>query len=345
MSKINYIPCLRFKRGEKTALQHLSSAGKTNVLPLILIGSEQFKSKKATKTSPAIPAPVSVAQDIATFWGKGAFYLDASSILGEPGKEHSLVAIARECRALGLSLIPATHLDAPPEYQKGLAEVVATDKRGCSLKVDLQEMTSTPSWLSQWQVDLKDTDLLADLSDQAGVALALGPSLTHAFQNLHAGDKWRSVIVAGTSMPDNFSAYEAGAHKIARSEKALWEQLNSESLPYELSYGDYATVSTSAPPPGIRWGYPISVRYTLLNEFLICRGVRTRGMGAQDLGPQLVGHAASIVMQPSRGPLPGCWADSEIDSIAAKKKPPQGLEHWVAIGINRHIELTRSILS
>jgi hypothetical protein len=318
--------------------------GKTNVLPLILIGSDQFKSKKATKTKPVVPAPVSVAQDVATFWGNGPFYLDASPILGEAEKEHSLVGIARECRNLGLTLMPVTHLDASPEYQKGVSTVVATDNRGCCLKVDLQEMTSASSWLSQWPVNLKDTDLLIDLSDQAGVALALGSSLTHAFQNLHAGSQWRSVTVAGTSMPDNFSAFAAGTHPISRSEKALWDQITAAGLPYILSYGDYATVSTSSPPPGIRWGYPISVRYTLANEFLICRGVRTRGLGAEDLGPQLIGHAASIAKHPSRGPLPGCWADAEIDSIAAKKKPPKGLEHWVAIGVNRHIELIRSTL-
>jgi hypothetical protein len=82
-------------------------------------------------------------------------------------------------------------------------------------------------------------------------------------------------------------------------------------------------------------------RFGLPTQFLICRGVVTRGEGAKDLDVQLVGHADSIVKYRKRGRL-NCWADKTIDKIAALQESPGNLENWVKIGVSRHIERVRS---
>ncbi|PBB67597.1 hypothetical protein CK228_17525 [Mesorhizobium sp. WSM4312] len=339
-----YIPNLRWKRGEKNALSNLSALGRSNVAPLFLVGADQFKDKKATKKIPLVPAPIVLAQEIATSWGASPFFLDASPIAGPAGQPHRLISIAQECRTHGLSMIPATRLGAPATYQSAVSSVAAIDQRGVCLRIDLQEMTSMAAWIGGWQIPLPSTDLIVDFGDQAQHVAALGPiALATTFQTLHQGTNWRTVTTVGTSMPENFTGLNQGLHTIRRYEKQIWQQLTAATLPYPLDYGDYATVTTAAPPPGIAWGYPISVKYTLPDHFLICRGVRTRGVGAQDPGPQLTGHAQSIVGYVGRNPLHHCWADDEINAIAGGASP-QGLEHWVRIGVNRHIELVRSML-
>jgi len=65
---IRYVPNLRWKRGEKNALRDLSVAGRENVLPLFLIGSDQFKPKKATTKKAEVPAPLVFAQEIFNCW-------------------------------------------------------------------------------------------------------------------------------------------------------------------------------------------------------------------------------------------------------------------------------------
>ncbi|WP_443189728.1 beta family protein [Methylobacterium sp. Leaf99] len=143
-------------------------------------------------------------------------------------------------------------------------------------------------------------------------------------------------------MPANFSSLSQGLHIIPRSEYIIWQHIHA-GLPYRLDYGDYTTPPIAEPPSGIRYGFPINVRYTLINSFLICKGVRTKGVGSVLQAIQLRSHASDIKNYPIRHYLNGCWADDEIDQIAAGKSP-QGLGYWVTIGVNRHIAITRHMI-
>jgi hypothetical protein len=218
-----------------------------------------------------------------------------------------------------------------------------TDHRGVGLQVDLSEMTSAASWANSWSHPTSQTDLLVDLEKNISNVAALGPAVINAFSQLHQGGSWASVTLIGTSMPDNFQGYPPGQHRIQRAEWTLWQALVNTHLPYRLDYGDYTTVPLNPAPIGIRWGYPINVRYTLDGEFLICRGVTTTRVGAVNMKRQLLRHAQQIVQFPNRNPVGHCWADGQIDAIAAGADP-SGLEHWVQLGVNRHIERVRSLL-
>ncbi len=226
-------------------------------------------------------------------------------------------------------------------YQAAVATIAAADKRGVALVVNLSEFASAAGWSAEWSHAPGDTDLIVDFRDNVSTVNALGAGLDPTFQGLHGGVKWRTVTMAGTSMPENFIGYTAGLSVIPRVEFALWQRLSSLNLPYRLDYGDYATVAVTPAPSGIKWGFPINARYTLPGGFLICRGVNTTGPGAQDMDVQLVGHANSIKGYATRAPLSHCWGDGKVDRIGSAADSPQGLEHWVQIAVNRHIELTR----
>lgn len=330
-------------RGERVGLQKLSPAGRTNVSPVFVLAPKQYVGKKQTKNAAAIPAPAVIANDIMTSWGTSPFFLDASA-LPTGVNHHPIVDIAAAARALGLNLIPAAPLSSPLPYQQAVNSVIAMDQRGIGLRVDLNQFSSAAQWLPQWPFPVASTDLIVDVADNAPMVAGLGAAVTHVFQGLLHGSQWRSVTIAGTSMPENFSGMVAGTHLIHRSEITIWRQLAGANLPYQIDFGDYASAPTVPPPSGIAWGFPINVRYTLAAAFLICRGVGTTGFGGVDLAPQLIGHANKIIQHTGRGALAHCWADQIIDKIGSGAASPQGLEHWVQIGVNRHIELVRSLL-
>lgn len=338
-----YTALLRWKRGERSGLKQVSATGAIDTIPLFIIGSDQLKGKAATKSKPQQTAADVFAKEVYDAWGARPFALDASALATPPGGAHPLVAIAMSCRAIGAHLIPATALTAPAMYQAAVASVHAADQRGTVLRVDLQELNLAAQWAPVWITPPQQTDLIVDFADNVGTAAKMTAAIVHSFHNLHWGPNWRTVTMAGTSMPENFTGYLAGLHTIPREEVHLWWALATAGLPYRIDFGDYATPPIAEPPPAIAWGYPINVRYTLAQEFLICRGVKTTGFGGVDMEPQLIGHAQSIVAYPQRGPL-NCWADNYIDQIAALQVGPGNLETWVQIGINRHIELVRSIL-
>ncbi|HTT82017.1 MAG TPA: hypothetical protein VMF67_00900, partial [Rhizomicrobium sp.] len=302
----------------------------------------QFVGKKATKANPAIAAPTVIASELMTAWGQTKFFMDASALPHTSATHHPLTDIAAACRSIGLRLVPATKLAAPSVYQNAVAAIVGTDHRGVGLRVDIAQMAKAAQWQPHFPFPPNQTDLIVDLADNLQATAALGAVVVQAFQQLHLGQNWRSVSIAGTSMPENFQGMPSGLHVLPRPEWVLWNSMHGH-LPYTLGFGDYATVPVTPPPSGIAWGFPINVRYTLPGGFLICRGVGTTGYGGVDMGPQLTGHAKSIRQNAARTPLAHCWADQTIDAIAAGGGP-QGLEHWVQLGVNRHIELTRHLL-
>lgn len=343
---VTYVPMLRWKRGERKALKHVRAATKANAInPYVDVSADRFRGKTATKRTAATTAPDQFIADLLDSWGRGRVYVAAATLLPEAGStSHPIREIATRAKAAKIAVVPATERAASPAYQAAVLAAAKTLGSGVCLKISLDEMTSASSWVGSWPVALTETDLVVDLGNNVANVLALGSPVVDAFRSLHKGAQWRSVACVGTSMPDNFQAYAKGLYEIPRKEWTLWKKLNAGSLPYDLDYGDYCTVALTTPPAGIKWGYPITVKYTLKDDFLICRGVRTTGAGAKDSDVQLVEHAKDIVAYAKRGAISGCWADDQINQIAAGKIGPSGLEHWVTLAVNRHFELVRGQL-
>ena len=341
-----YIPILRWKRGEQAACRILTPAGRVDVSPLFIVGANRYVGKTATARHVALPPAALLASQMLASWGVTPFFLDCSLVLSPAtSPHHPLVDVADECRSLGLQMIPATQLSASSDYESAVATVSSVDGRGVALRIDLEQLASIGTWASAWPHPPSATDLIIDFGDNIENVGALGSAIDPLFLNLPASGSWRSVTISGSSMPENFAGFTAGLHTLPRREWGLWQRLSTiTGLPYRLNYADYATVPLVPPPSGIRWGFPINVKYTLPNAFLICRGVRTVGPTAIDPDRQLVSHANSIYSYPARNRVGSCAADDLIDAIAALSAPPKNLEHWVQISINRHIELVRRLL-
>lgn len=338
-----YVPTLRWKKGERDAIRALSAGARGNVQPIFCLAPDQFVGKKATKAMPAIAAPTAFAASVAASWGLAPFALDASELsAGSAG--HPLIAIAAAARASGIKLIPARRLLSTSAYEAAVSAVASVDQRGVVLRATMAEVASAATWLSTWPFPLAETDLVIDLGSDVGTIAAMGAAIDPVFQGLHSASAWRSISLVGCSMPENFTGVASGVFALPRIELNLWQRLISIGLPYQLNFGDYATISTAPPPSGIKWGYPIGVKYTLPADFLICRGVRTTGKGAQDMDVQLRQHATSIVAYTPRHRLSHCWGDDRIDQIAAGTTSPGSLATWVAISVNRHLERTRQDL-
>src|SRR4051812_17859894 len=114
---------LRWKRGEKIGLQQLSPTARQDVVPLFLLGTEQFVGKKATKQKPAVAAPAVFVKEMQSIWGTARFYLEASALPPTGGAHQPVEQIAAAARAAGLQLIPATRLTASPVYHAAVQKI------------------------------------------------------------------------------------------------------------------------------------------------------------------------------------------------------------------------------
>ncbi len=337
-----YRPILHWKRGERSALSQ--TAARSNVVPFIILGADRYVDRKATKKRAAVPRDTVFVETLDATWGNAPICLDASAVPVNSSGAHPLLDIVRASIPFGLQIIPATKLSAPSPYQSAAVLAHQMTGFGMALRVDLQEFSSASSWASTLPIPFGSIDLVLDLGSSVELTKQIGTYLDQAIVNLHAAASWRSVTIAGSSMPENFTGIAAGQFTIPRTEWVFWQRLHNLPLSYRLDYGDYATVPTIPPPEGIAWGFPINAKYTIDGHFLICRGVRTKGAHAVDMDQQLIGHAHDIVAYPQRNALPWCWANSKIDNISRGGERPAGLENWVTISVNRHLEWVRHSL-
>lgn len=346
-----YVPILRWKQGERIALRHLTNAGRHNVSPHFVVTQAQFgipKRKKKTGAKPSKKLPVSVpdylAKQCKDAWGTTRFYIDASDLPGT-ASAHTFDDIRKSANAIGLDLVPSIRLNAPPEYSAAVLRAAKADRRGVALRISLAQLTSAATWLGSWKMPLTETDLIIDLANSVGNVLALGSAAHAAFQSLHKAGDWRTVTMAGGNIPATLTGYLVGLTMLQRAELQLWNNLRKAGLPYELDFGDYATIGPDATTEGIGGPVPINAKYTCPPEFAVFHGVKTKGPGSKARDLQYRSYAKQVVALPSRSALPHCWGDKMIDAIAASSSSSPGSPaSWVSYSVNRHIELTRTQL-
>ena len=142
------------------------------------------------------------------------------------------------------------------------------------------------------------------------------------------------------------SGYVVGRTMLPRSELALWVKLQGAGLPYQLDFGDYATIGPQASTEGIGGPVPINAKYTVKPDFAVYHGVKIKGPGSKPRDQQYRAYAKDIVTKlPNRFPLAHCWGDQIINSIATNPTASPGSPtSSVSYSVNRHIELTRTQL-
>jgi hypothetical protein len=100
-------------------------------------------------------------------------------------------------------------------------------------------------------------------------------------------------------------------------------------------------------PPGFAMANAtVTVRYATDADWLIRKGVSTRGANGQPMATQYHAHSQQLVAHPLFGGVPGCWGDGQISQIAstagAGRSGNRGT--WVALGLNRHLSVVAAHL-
>jgi len=346
-----YVPILRWKQGERIALNNLSATGRIDVTPHLVISQAQYGDTKLPKAEPKNPPkkpPVTAADYLAKqlldAWGPTKFYLDAADLPGTPANHH-LDNIGASANAAGLHLVPSVKRSSPPAYHAAIQRRIAADNRGTALRISLGDLTSMNTWFGSWYCPPADTDLIIDVANSAANVLALGVPAFQAFANLYQAQAWRSVTVAGGNIPAMLTGYNVGPTLLPRAELDLWNALNAHGLGYNLDFGDYATIGPDASTDDIPGPVPINAKYTPNNtHFLVLHGVKTKGPGSVARDVQYRSYAAQIIQFAGRIPLATCWGDGQINAITNPGNSPGSPATWVSYSVNRHIELTRSQL-
>lgn len=346
----------RTKGGELWALNQLSVNARGAVTPLFEMVPPTAPRKPKPKPGKPTPKPKpakslaqhakDVLQTIKDEWSPLPFFLDTRYIplggIPSPTGAKSIFAVARD---LGLVSVPVTSVRLSQDYQEGIRDVVASDKRGVAIRLFAGDFDNTAllqgylkALMGVLRVSSSEVDIVVDLEyrKEQFVAQQAGVSALSSIPDLSG---WRTVTVASGCFPASISNYEYDKWvPIKRVDWLAWLQLRELQtriggrIP---SYGDYG-IRCGGEPISIPNRPDPNIRYSSNESILVRKGEKIDGRIKQ-ICSSLVGRAEFSGANFSQG-------DLQIAARAAMPGSPNNGQatQWIQWCTNHHLELTAS---
>jgi hypothetical protein len=320
-----YVPLLRGKAGEATALFQLTAAAKDRMFPILHLPA-------------AVPPAFSTR--IGHAWAGRRLGLDGLFNFDATGSGAAMVAVFNALVAAGVTVVPSVEYGAPLGYMNVVAPLAQAAGTGLVVKVRLGQLGTVVAWLAGggWQPQSVDLVVVAGHIADFGAGV-LDQLVVHSLQNLPQPQAWRSVTLAGSAAPKDMSNLGLGPNVVPRLDWHLWGA--AHALPFQLDYGDHgiAHPDMTEPPGYVMGNATVSVKYAMDNDWLILKGRPVSGNNGIPMPTQYVGHAQALAGWAGFGGVAGCWGDARIGQIVGGHGTPGSRQTWVEIGVNRHLSL------
>ncbi|WP_319798131.1 beta family protein [Nitrobacter sp.] len=323
-----YVPTLRTKSGEVTALRWVQQQAKDRVVPILQV-------------MPSVSA--TFAADMAAAWGGFPAILDGTAQTTASGSAAAFNSVFGSLGAAGIPVLPLVEFGGAPIY---MAAVLAAQNQfapGLALRVTLVDLPNASTWAAQHGLNPASIDLIIDCGHVAEIDPQLmAPVVTNALQTAASSlNGWRSLTLSASSAPKDASGLPTGTNVFPRRAWRLWSAL-APTFPH-LHFGDYGIShrDLSEPPGYAMANATVSPRYAVQNDWVLLKGVSTRGANGVPMATQYHGHAQTLSAATYFGGLLGCWADGQIAQIAARAGVGSSGNRgsWVGFGLNRHVSL------
>jgi hypothetical protein len=340
---LRYVPVLKSLPGELKALAHASGTAWRRMTPLIEIATKRGENEVMRAQSVLARAGDELA---AVFSVDRGFFLDFRWVkygqqveLKGGTKRRAIEQVLQDVCAKALSCVAVVAPGQDPRIVKLVDEALEFAQRGVCVRVQLGGVVRGGSSALAAEIDAR-VDELRISEDMVDLFLDLGfigaPSTAKEIAERLKGlepNKWRSMILAGTVVPDTLKEIDEDTiGALTRYDWLIWKELESLGLE-RLSYGDYAVQHPIPPVEGGR-GMRANVRYTAGDHFLFARGTKI-GRGNYS---QYQGLCKGIrALKDFRGAA-ASWGEDEIVNCANGTTLPKAPSDWRAIGTSQHLE-------
>lgn len=322
MSKVSYVPILKLKRAELTAVTQLNAAVKGKILPLFEI--------EPVPLDPDTDEPEKTYNEVLTGLDKkivtscagisyillDGLWIDENYI--NAADKFPIENAVHQLRAAGVRVVPVTSPTRSVKYLAAIDSLVQGEVCLRLNRIDLANPQLIASYIARLSLPLDKIDVVIDLADEYSeddhlngndVILAKG-----LINNLNSLQYFRSVILAGGSFPVDLSNIPLGACSQKRYEWALWQQLHmGGELLRKVVYSDYGIQHPSYTRLATRFpSVTASIRYTGNDDFWIFRGQVANKYGYDQYGA----HCQKIVAHAEYSKPHFSTGDGDIDGYA-----------------------------
>ncbi len=343
----HYVPILRWKQAERTALAQLYERDSTCLTPLIELVPENFirKDAKGKIIELSINDVINkVAGQLYKCWGERPFFIDLwwlpQNILKQ-GTSYFLDMFGQYGSTLKLSLIPVTGLSRDGPYQSSVHRILSIHNQGACLRLTPQDIKrqTLDKDISTLLTLLKLSPELVDLIVDFQIIDRSAPTFNTLCGLIPNINRWRNFIVASGAFPEDLSGLQKNdIHRLARTDWASWrgQATATSSIPRIPIYSDYTIQHALYLKRESGLHYSASIRYTAEDCWLIMRGedvFKRDGPGFE----QWPAQAILLCDLPEYCEETFSEGDKYIRQMSLQRKQTGNVVTWLRAGINHHM--------
>ncbi|MCS5697253.1 beta family protein [Desulfofundulus thermocisternus] len=348
--KKHYVPILKWKRGERVALQYLDNSIKNKLTPLIEIVPVSWNYDEDRPEKTLNEHLQEIGTQLSTSWGleKPLFIdlllLDPSERMSD-GK-HPLSFIREKAKAENIKIVPVTGYDRDPSYQTEVKKANAEDALGICIRLTDDDFTydlesRLNELLEYFKIAPSQVDIVIDFKyispQDVKKTLFTAIGLLNSIPQIN---EWRSLTLCGTSFPEHLGDVSSHSlEEIPRVEWLIWNILVTKAkdkinrLP---TFGDYTINNPfliEMDPRLMRM--TANIRYTIDDNWLIAKGGQIR----KYKWTQAFALCDEIVKDPRFCGPNFSWGDEYIYNCANRVTGygPGNAEIWRRVGTNHHL--------
>lgn len=232
---INYVPTLRWKKGEYEALATLDDGLKDRILPNIILPPISARdNEKNQKLTGDEFAPVQIGR-LAKYWGRRPCLVDFRFIEfgnGILSDARVFTAFLSTSAKLGCAIIPLFDLQLNEHRLSSIRDYWLQTKYGLALRLSLSDLDRkgldaiVQKRLLALNAKPSDCILLIDFSDADLSHPQEFARFAHDWLfKLQQTGMWQRTVIQATNYPEQNPAKPNGSAKIGRNEWLVWEQL------------------------------------------------------------------------------------------------------------------------
>ncbi|MEV7417486.1 beta family protein [Streptomyces sp. NPDC089919] len=342
-----YVPILKGKAGEFSALGHVTAAVRSGIRPVMeLVPDPDVRDILETfcdRAMDAVPSGTVLTVD------SGA--LPPAQVLeGAPGGP--LARLGESLWLRGVAMCPVVRCTDPAEVSAEAAQVIAAHRRGACLRVPLagEPPETLPSprairgLLTVLHLEPEEVDLLVDAGpvDSATARDRLAERALTALGILSAWP-WRSECVAAGAFPVNLTGFPRGrATPVARRDAELWRCVVERCDGRPPDFGDFGVTHPRMPVRSRGTPDP-NMRYTTPDDWQVFVYPRVRS-GNDDFFDLSAALVASAHWPPTGAGT--SWGDARLQECATRQRPRAGGgTQWRAWATSHHLAVVTSHLT
>jgi hypothetical protein len=328
----HYVPVLRWKGAERTAVQNLPNSIRDGLTPLI-----ELVPKHIAKTRIEI-----AARQVAESWGWNRLTFVDFNLLPEEAMPLAIPRFAACAIRYNIGLAVATGLARGTNYQTGVRAAIEASHCGLCLRIYPHDFRSgrvvaqIEELLGFFGVAASSVHLILDFQSICGHP----PDMTDWVSRIPKPTEWRTFTLLAGSFPKDLSDFDKNSQQILqRSDLLCWEDYLALAKGRMASFGDYTVQhGVFEEHEGKQLNFSASLRYASRSDWVIMRG---EGVFNED-GPGFAQWPANAALLCERDEFSGgtfSWGDDYIKKMSLGFKTG-GAKDWLAATINHHITLT-----